>query len=181
MCDKCFKHANVVIDISNESYVKELSDMLEEKQPVKEINIKIEKIGVIHYIGMTYPKEAVTKPETCEDCGEKVNQYTKVMGGKRDEKGKPVWKSICNKCLEAYKSKDLDMPVTTKLGEYKGQPVSSTTKPYTPYNRQCNHCAKLFDLHHNTMYNVITKPDIKTYCRNCFIKVIGITPEEVSL
>jgi len=32
MCDNCFKHAKVVIDISNDPYVKELSNILEEEE-----------------------------------------------------------------------------------------------------------------------------------------------------
>jgi len=94
----------VKTDISNKPYVKELKDMLDERPSVKEINFKIETLGVIRYFGIVCQEYENLDPQICEDCGKEIARYTRVMGGWRDKEDKPVWKIICDKCVKAYKS-----------------------------------------------------------------------------
>jgi hypothetical protein len=146
-------------------------------ESVKEVSLKVKKLGIVHYYGLTYPEGATIESEVCEDCGATATQFTKVVGGKRDDKNKPVWKIVCNKCVEAYKSEDLGEPIIIKLGDYNKFPISRIEMPYKPCLRTCTNCKAGIDLYKHSMY--IYKEE--TYCVKCLKEIHGMdyTAEDV--
>lgn len=120
------------------------------KKPIKEINLKIEKVGVVHYFALTSKDEL--DPQVCKDCGKTFTFYSKVMWGKKDKEGKLLWKVVCNKCLENYRTKDLDQSVETKLGKYNGEPIFEIFKPYKPHLSKCYGCKQEHDIKNKPMY-----------------------------
>ncbi len=134
------------------------------KEKVKEINLKIEKIGVVHYFAIICQEDIDLEPKVCEDCGETVTRHSIVLCAKRNLKtNKPISKTVCNNCLELYKTKDLDMPVTTKLGDYYNKPLGRIFKFHKPHLSKCMNCNKEFDLYKFPMY--IYKGE--SYCPAC--------------
>ena len=138
-------------------------------EKIKEIEVKIKKIGVIHYFAMAYGKDQI--PKKCEDCGEEVTSYSRVFGGKRDKKtNKSKWDFICNVCIEDYKSEDLDTLKVLKQENHNGNFVSRMYKEYKSYLSKCDHCKESFDLYKVSMYNY----GMDTFCAKCLKDVHGV-------
>lgn len=135
---------------------------------IKEINIKIEKFGTVHYYGLACENEL--NPEVCEDCGQTVTRYNKIMWGKRDEGDSLIWKIVCHECSENYRTEDKGFPEVIKLGNYNNEPLSRTFKPHKPYLSKCCHCKEELDLYKVPLYQYKEG----SYCVDCLKEVFGV-------
>lgn len=144
---------------------------------MKEINLKIEKVGVVHFFALVCNDELPSK--VCGDCGKTVSHYSKVMWSKRDLKTNSlIWKVVCDDCLENYKTKELDQTSTIKLGKFNGNPIGKITKLYKPYLQKCKECKNEFDLYKTPLYTYGIGLEFGFFVSIVYINYIKLTTDQ---
>jgi len=138
------------------------------KEKVKELTVKCEKVGVLHCFVFT--NEYNPKIIVCQDCHTKVKHYNRLFWSAKSKEGKPIERFLCNDCLNSYRTKDLELPTTTKIGEYKGKSIGRIKKEYKPYFMKCEDCGESFDLHKHSLFSY----GGRVYCAGCTNKVRGL-------